>query len=394
MYLTKDGSINSYGLDMRVVCILLSMCLQNLDIVSFGSIALKPFHIVVLIVFFLILRNIALVSDTIKVSFAIATLSLISLVLALAYGFNVLVVNYIFALFMIVVMSNYLSDLDYCRFINSVVFVAVVVILYVLLNIGVNYSSVRYAMLAEATTGIRPDIPMMLFSGGLNIEATWVSFLSALCLRHRLFPFLIFASIIVSSLYMSRTGFILNVVAILGWMYIRLGSKFLLSLVLVLLLSLFLSFTLFRELLVSLDVPVLNRFLQIGNEPGSQGRLEILNYVYDGLKSSYYMGVGAGNAMNFLAGFGMDSHNDNVHNYYIQVLLEFGILGLVVYLCFCFLYLTDGSVRSEFKTLLIMYMVASLVQFRGAEPLFWFSLMVGLLNGVRNFDHGVRKRDG
>jgi len=74
-----------------------------------------------------------------------------------------------------------------------------------------------------------------------------------------------------------------------------------------------------------------------------------------------------------------------VHNYLLQVLLDFGLPGLLAWLLICAYILKNAGLLkgNEYGTYTFLYLIASMVQFRGAEPLFWFIL--GLL--VVNRDH-------
>jgi O-antigen ligase len=68
---------------------------------------------------------------------------------------------------------------------------------------------------------------------------------------------------------------------------------------------------------------------------------------------------------------------ENVHNYYLQVALDFGLPGLAVWLLLVMYILGNSKVlRSPdpFGTYLVLYLAGSLFQFRGAEPLFWYVL--------------------
>jgi O-antigen ligase len=128
---------------------------------------------------------------------------------------------------------------------------------------------------------------------------------------------------------------------------------------------------------------LIERFLQIGNESGSLGRLKMWQYIYDAFATSPFFGYGAGNAIVAIENVSnYDFWEDNVHNYYAQTLLDFGIVGFLIFLSvMCFVFIKE--LKRRFSNFLggyiLIFGIASLVQFRGAEAIFWF--VFGLYQG-------------
>jgi hypothetical protein len=92
-----------------------------------------------------------------------------------------------------------------------------------------------------------------------------------------------------------------------------------------------------------------------------------------------FFGYGPGNSMDKLIAMGLETNNNNLHNYYLQVLLDFGLLGLIAYVLFICYFLFNPHIVLEFKLFLSLYLLASFVQFRGAEPLIWSILFFAFL---------------
>ena len=374
-------NINGKDLSYKVIFLLVSLCVQNITLLKFGEAAgLKVFHVAFLFVTLICMNEFRLVAKF-KIAFAfVLFINTIALILMLAYGFNSLTLNYIFLIFILYSVSIYLEGISYESVVLSVRFVLIAAMAYVLLNLLMNYSSVKIAQASSVLTGIRPEIPNMLFSGGINLEASWIAMLTVFFMRSKYFILVVIGSFVISSAYLSRTGMLLTIgVYMLSFIESNKHkySKKTFFFALPLLLSIFVFFAV--TVAIQLDLPVIRRFLEIGNEPGSQGRLDILFYVFDGLYDSMFLGYGAGNAMMYLMELGLQSHNDNVHNYFLQVLLDFGISGFLAYALFTYYYLKNKNIPIEFKFYYILYLIGSLVQFRGAEPLFWFLIFCGLL---------------
>jgi O-antigen ligase len=359
------------------VC-LLSICIQKIDIINFGSGALKPYHVIISLCALFFLQSRTIKFELIFPLLFIFLLIFISLFNAMNYGLQFLIFNYVFLLIIVLSTARRKSGYELTEFLYNIKLTSLFCTVYVIFNSVINYASIESAQIANVVDGTRPEIPRMLFGGGLNLEATWIAMLTVFFIDSKYFLFMLSGSLFVSSAYISRIGIILNVIIFIFWIIKRFRKRMslpsfytLLPLVVALLVVIIVVVSL------QFNIPVVNRFLAYGNEPGSLGRLEILRYVYAGIAKSDFLGFGPGNTMEQLTLLGMSSHNNNVHNYYIQVILDFGILGLIGYLALMSHYLMSRKIILEFKLFVILYLVASFVQFRGAEPLFWFVFVYG-----------------
>lgn len=118
-----------------------------------------------------------------------------------------------------------------------------------------------------------------------------------------------------------------------------------------------------------------SRFADLGEDPGSVGRLTLWD---GGLKVfvRYPLGVGQGNAVPQVERIlGAALPEDNLHNQYLQHLVETGVQGFAVFCAFALT--TWWRLRSsQWQDALLwyagLYLILAFIQFRGADSLFWF----------------------
>ena len=133
---------------------------------------------------------------------------------------------------------------------------------------------------------------------------------------------------------------------------------------------------------------VVKRFQSIGDEPGSLGRLTLWS---GGLTVfvRHPFGVGQGNAIPALEReLGVDVPEDNLHNLYLQHLVETGLLGLAAYLVFGIMAwrrYVAGGYQDPLLAYVLCYMAVSTIQFSGGDPILWF--VWGLQSGFAPSPH-------
>jgi O-antigen ligase len=134
------------------------------------------------------------------------------------------------------------------------------------------------------------------------------------------------------------------------------------------------------------DSIIFERFFSIGKEAGSIGRLQMWKH-FDTAFIENLWGYGAGNSMIAIRAFSdIPLDSPAIHNVYLQTALDLGIFGIICYLTLCIL-----VVLQEFKTnwscpmgaFIMLYLVASLTQFRGAENLLWFIAGIYIIHSRR-----------
>jgi O-antigen ligase len=86
---------------------------------------------------------------------------------------------------------------------------------------------------------------------------------------------------------------------------------------------------------------------------------------------------------------GVDVPEDNLHNVYLQHAVETGLPGLIVLLVFAAV-TALRVVRTRFRDQLLLflaaYLVAAVIQFTGADAIFWlvYGLQYGATRGAAN----------
>ncbi|WP_245393685.1 O-antigen ligase family protein [Allomeiothermus silvanus] len=207
-----------------------------------------------------------------------------------------------------------------------------------------------------------------LYGGGPNLEATWLVMNAAFFRKSKMFWLYWAFAVVVSTLYASRIGILLAL--LLAIIQVVSARRFYTVFVL-------LVVALFSGILLYVINPhSIERFTQIGQEPGSSTRLKMWSGALAVLQQMPIAGYGAGNAIPAIERVtGSEFLEDNVHNYYLQVLLDFGPLGLLSWLWLVFWTMRRSRIftaKDEIGTYLVLYFLGCFVQFRGAEPLFWF----------------------
>lgn len=233
--------------------------------------------------------------------------------------------------------------------------------------------------------------------GGPNLEATWVALAAVFFLGSAWFlPYSVLA-LAVGLLYASRVGVIIVALALLVAMARsiamsritgRAGGAAVRALAVV-------------AVIVGLGTAaavhygdglsyVVKRFQSIGDEPGSLGRLTLWRGGA-AVFARHPLGVGQGNAIAALEHeLGTDVPENNLHNLYLQHLVETGLPGFAVYVAFGIMawrrYLA-GRCQDPLLAYVLCYMAISAIQFSGGDPLLWF--VWGLQSGFARSESAV-----
>lgn len=208
-----------------------------------------------------------------------------------------------------------------------------------------------------------------LYSGGGNIEATWTMLLTLLVQSKLILGSFAF---VVSALYASRAGFL---AFLLVYYYSSLMmpaiSKVRITcyLLLLLLIAWFVQYILFDNLLFG-------RVLMIGEEADLKvGRVFIWQQGLE-LLSNNLLGYGVGLGIEAARAIsGVEFHENNFHNIYMQILVDAGLLGFFLYFVILAVHfkskLNDKRLMS-LKFFLFSYLILGVLEFTSLEMYFWF----------------------
>lgn len=344
-----------------------ALCFQNVILFYLNSIPVKPYH---LVLFFVCLFNAKSSLLIPRNCFWILILVLISFILSffsfLLYSFslNPFLLNYIFCCILLVFVSNASNYLDENAFFKvlkkSVIFIYFICLINILLQIDRIFSFVL--------NPIGHPLIEVIFGGGVNLEATYLGIFATIFKNDKKKIFIYILSVLISCIYASRVGLVIDILVGLFLFYGHL-KKFLF-----LYLSLFLS-----VITVLLDLSfiqyIFNRFVSIGNEPGSISRIRLWSYFMDTV-SNYPFGVGLGNCTSVISMVTGDFfYENNFHNLYMQMFIDLGVIGGLVFVsfCLCFIFINRKTLFSNcFLFIIFIYLLFSFIQFRGAEPIIFF----------------------
>ena len=296
-----------------------------------------------------------------------------SIVFMILYNFNFLYLNYIFCLVLFLISFRLGEIIDYKKIVNVIKSSVILIYLIVLFKLMVNFDKVIQFL--SAPYG-HPDIPV-IYGGGVNLEATYIALSSVFFFKDKKYYLLILFSIVLSSIYASRVGLILSLLSFGFYsfsMYRSKNEKRIISIVF----SIFVFFGISFFIQNYEEIYVLNRISQVGTDAGSQGRFNLWQNVLDASIDNLLLGYGPGNAVYALEQFYNYSFiEDNLHNIYLQNLLDFGIFGLFFFLIVVFA-ISITNLKQRFKNMfgvwLLLFFIAGLIQFRGANALMYFML--------------------
>lgn len=247
--------------------------------------------------------------------------------------------------------------------------VALVFLFLIFAKLAVNYDDLLYFF-------DNPDLghPILetYFVGGVNLEATWMGMFGVFFYRNKRGYFYLISCLAIASLYGSRAGLIACFLSTLYVLFVK-DSKNAGTKVLLVSVAAMVFFALLLVVMSAMDIAVFERFLSIGEEPGSMGRINMWAYVGNVLDSIPIYGVGAGNTMNEIALLsGRSFYEDNIHNVYLQILIDFGPISFFFVLCLVGILvwrMLGERFQNPFSVFMAIYFILALIQFTGPEPL-------------------------
>lgn len=377
----QTATVHRWNAQKVIACVaIIACCFQDQAVYDFGSFALKPFHLVALgVLLFTMLSRKSGWSIPCRMFFAaIMVVLAISMLDYVKFGFNSCFLNYLFMLMICCGFYNLCFDFQLKDWLDAIQVAACVVMVAIAIKLVFNFDLLKSYL--DNPWGGHPLIPTF-FGGGVNLEASWMALFMPFFEWDRRGKIYIVSSFVLSFAYTSRAGLLLCLLGLI-YVYVIKGNPKTISIKFFLLAFLLLS--VFLILLFQQNV-LIERLLSVGSDRGSEGRLNMWQYALPTFLDSPIFGCGAGNATNHIRGLysltGITE--DNVHMYVLQVALDFGVSGLIIYFglvsSFVFRCWND-RISSPFEAWLLFYLLASFIQFRGADVLLGICLAGYFLN--------------
>ncbi len=376
--------------EILLFILLFSFCLPNFNILNIGEQGLKLYRVVVLFatLYIFIKGRIKMPSSRLLLFFIY--MICISFICIFVYGYERLLFDYIFAFLVMICSYNISSNVKSEKMLSIINKVSVIILCIILLNI---FKNIDQILLFLKNPYNNHPIYESIFTGGANLECTWPGMLAVFFVnkpkRGIVYLSLCF---VISILLSSRVGIMIDVMALYFWLKnLYPNVKFLTK---KRLMGGFIIFTIIFIVLsyVSLETNyldnILDRFINLGNDSGSQGRIRMWLYIFQAFLKNPF-GYGAGNAILAVKNV---SHlwygEDNVHNLIFQMLLDFGLVGMILYLKTIYNFIKIESknfLNNPFAFFILIYVIIGLIQFKGAELITFF--VIGIyLNYRKNKD--------
>ena len=393
--------------------LLLAACIQNIELFHVVA-GFKLVHLAGVLLFPLILILRPNRPLGIKWWAVVGILTVHTAVTYFFFGLNSWLLNGIFCVYIVWCVWKLSSDLDKDDWLRVFRITAVVMLLCVTANILFQFDKIWEFMIAP---GFHHPVYETVFGGGPNLDASWIGlfcFVMAGTVWWR--PYYV-ASVIISLLTNSRAGLLANG-AFVVWLFVHWAwtawkekkvfhvhydrKKSVLSIVLAVCIvgayglaqaaalhgGVFVtepdaSFsqsageTSDKGAATSLLDNLTDRMTAVGDEPGSEGRLNMWQHIPTVLTQNP-LGYGLGNGIEAVRSCDPENIPDgNLHNIYFQALLDFGVPGAICLLAAVFLF-----IKKELPTLaawpvaafILCYLCLGAIQYRMLEVPAWIAI--------------------
>lgn len=350
---------------------------QNIAVIEFNSFGLRAYHLIPLFFLFPLIKK-----QKIKMpprgilGFVFYALTSSFLNAFWGFGLNSLLFNYIFAFYVMLVIMNFGDSISFDEWIGllqkgAIIFmIAVCIKNLIQIDVIISFLKSPYG---------HPLI-YRFNEGGPNLEASWLAiygflFGSKITKKTMIYNFL---SVFTSAIYSSRCAMVINIIWVV-WIFLCNASHFKFSYIV----GFIFVFSIF--IIVGFKNGIFNyiieRFISSGSDMGSLGRINLWKYFPD-LITNYPFGVGLGNSVSAIESVsGTDYLESNMHNLYMQMFVDLGIVGGIYYLILI-LYFLVKEYKKIFNPVIIIlfcYFLISLLQYRGAETPFIIFLSTYLI---------------
>lgn len=297
----------------------------------------------------------------------------VSLFAGFQWGLDASIINYLFVFYIISVIVNLGKNISFESYKKVFQVAGILSFVIVVLN-AICYKDAILGYFSSGNYQTHPDYPT-IYGGGANLEASWSSMYGIFFLDSPYGIIYLVLSFIFASVLVSRAGIIISLICLTIYAYKRLRESknpFLI----IFLISIVLLLGSFYALKLGIFQPILDRFFRNQEDMGAAGRIGIYDSVLPFLYSHPF-GVGLGNAVSAVnkvaaSTVGMEPIvNDNLHNLFLQMTVETGVLGGVFYICLaaflCFNCIFKHKFANPFENFLFTFFALSLIQFEKIE---------------------------
>lgn len=299
----------------------------------------------------------------------------LSLVDMIFFGIGSRMINMVYALIIYILVYNFSLYFDEKSLSQIMCMAGLLYGILVTINIVLHAATVFDCLLGKI------EHPRMstIIGGGINLEATYLGFFSIFMIKQKKYWYWFFA-VLVSVAYGSRAGMLVDAIAI-GLVFFQLirkpsDKKWIHARRLILFCVILLIIIVGKQI----KVGVFTRITKIGEDVGSIARLKMWQMVPQVVSQNPF-GYGFGNGINVVRrAAGIFFEEDNLHNVYLQYLVELGIPGFILWILIMLKVIRaawQSNFQNEVSNLLLLFYATFLVQSVGTEPLF-FAMMAFL----------------
>lgn len=420
---------------IALLIFLISTCVQSVSIVEIASMPVKPVHMLgACLALFALLYQTKNRMNIVSICI-LAGLYFQTAVAYLIYGFNPLIVNMIFCTVEAIIVWRVSDDFQLDDWLWITRRASLFVFIAIVFSAVLQWNGV-FSFLLNPNVG--KPLYYSFFGGGPNIDASWLGLFTFFAVDSFFWPPMFMLTVMFSISVNSRAG-LLSALCFSIWMAVQLFRKkknlqtHIASwkdwtgwqrMVCFITTSVICAFFFATQIIIPIQRAreekalsesmtqqtnsenmrqqtalenVASRFVNVGNEPGSLGRLNMWKWIPKEL-SENMLGYGLGNGMEQIRENDPDTIIDgNIHNIYFQVLLDQGIPGLLVVVIIVMVFLLKeihSMAENPLAIFLISYLVLGLIQYRFLDTPMWFIVGAYLSNNAveRRSKNESRKR--
>lgn len=366
-----------------------SLTLFSINLNDFVSISITPFYLL------LITSGLALIISPQK---ALPYSNLLiyciyifihALICAPIWGIDKVLFKYIFGFLIMAIFYTFGKKNSIDDWLLIFKRASIIIIIFVYLNLFYQYDKILYFI--SNIAWMNHPVVSTLTSGGVNLEATWIALLSISFSKHKSKWIYWCFSVLLSGIYASRVGLIINILCMMYFLYKSITSKNFTAVIFIVMFLLLFSIVCIKFGILE---HVFSRLNNLTSDTGSIGRLNMWKHVLNVIER-HPMGVGIGNSNLALEKMSGTSYaENNLHNLIFQMFCDLGIIGGLWYIGIISVFTAKEYKKinsNPFVVMLFIYIIAGFIQFKGGEAIMICILSVYLCTNNENIDYKKTK---